>query len=478
MSLPVFIRSYQRPEMLMDLLMELEREKATCVHVFDDHSTKNMSAPGAMVRRIDGWVWHRLRKNHGKKYAWLLWNQMFQEARRMTAAKVADRFVFLDDDMRICRKFFELIDEHWSAIKDPRTASLMLMVDSREAKKCWTNVSPQRMGVVSRTQWVDGAFVLSSLALAELEWRLREVPASRWGRDREISTGVGEQLSRRLYETKFGMYRVQDSLVDHMGHASIMNPKERRRNPLRARRFVDGKLHVHAVDTVQASLATIPQRCGALAKVVKVLLPQVDTLRVYLNGYKGVPDFLNDPKIIVARSRHYGDLGDAGKFFWSDESEGYQLICDDDIWYPRNYANRMVAAIDQFQRKAVFGVHGVTFHNQLTRYYRSRSVCHFNNKVDEHRVVHLVGTGTLAYHASTIKVSKDDFKLPNMADVFFGLLCQQQKVPVYVVKRSKGWLKPYQVKGSTIYSKHNRSDHEQTKLVRSVWPWKLWRHEA
>jgi hypothetical protein len=32
--------------------------------------------------------------------------------------------------------------------------------------------------------------------------------------------------------------------------------------------------------------------------------------------------------------------------------------------------------------------------------------------------VNILGTGTIAFHTDTIKLSIDDFKLPNMADIW------------------------------------------------------------
>lgn len=465
---PVFIRTFERPRLLRALLADLDREGATDVFVLDDASSADMAEPRAYCEERR-WRYRRAQKNHGKKRAWQLWNEMFEEAQRLDAKL----FVFLDDDMRLCHDFFRLLDEHWSSIESDSAATLMLMVDSREQRTCWTGMHPRRQGTVVRTQWVDGAFAIHRRALHAVGWKIKKIPPGRWGSTPNASTGVGRQLSQRLHRANYGMFRVCDSLVDHVGKRSKMNPAERRSHPLRARRFLGRSGRGKNVDRVEASLASIRKRAGSLRKVVDRLAPQVSVLRVYLNGYRSIPSWLRRDNVVVARSQDHGDRGDAGKFFWSDQADGYQLTCDDDMLYPKNYVERMIDVLERFDRQAVVGVHGVRFVKTLTTYYRSRQVVHFTKGTSEHRCVHLVGTGTLAYHPETIRVTPDDFEAPNMADIWFGLLCQQQRVPVYAIKRSGSWLKPLPASGS-IYDRHKRRDTVQTEAVRRCWPWQLY----
>ena len=124
---------------------------------------------------------------------------------------------------------------------------------------------------------------------------------------------------------------------------------------------------------IRASLASIPERERSLRQTVASLLPQIDRLGVYLNGYGSVPDFLHDPRIDVARSQEHGDRGDAGKMFWTDAGDfDYYLACDDDIIYPPDYAERMVAAIEQYGRRALVGCHGALLRHNPEDYYGSR----------------------------------------------------------------------------------------------------------
>lgn len=225
-------------------------------------------------------------------------------------------------------------------------------------------------------------------------------------------------------------------------------------------------------EIVEASLASIPSRVDTLRQVVESLLPQVDLLRVFLNGYDEVPSFLKAPEIVVARSQDHGDGGDAGKFHWCEDARGYQLICDDDLAYPHDYTVRMVEAIERHDRQAVVGLHGVILREPMLSYYKDRHTQHFRSRVVKPGAVHLLGTGCMAYHASAVEVRRADFELPNMADIWMGLLCQKQHVPMVLVVREEEWVTPLETQGGTIYDTHRNSDAPQTEAVMRIWPWR------
>jgi hypothetical protein len=226
-------------------------------------------------------------------------------------------------------------------------------------------------------------------------------------------------------------------------------------------------------DLVYASLASIPSREPGLRKVIGSLRGQVDVLRVYLNGYKHVPDILRHRKVVVARSQDHGDLGDRGKFFWCENAEGYQFVCDDDIIYPADYVSKLKEAIERHSRLVVVGLHGVTLGQQMVSYYKSRFVRHFSGHLGKDTPVHLLGTGCAAYHASTLPdLKRAAFQTPNMADIWLGLHCQERAVPMVAIPRRRGWMKLLETK-SSIYMDARRDDKQQTDHVRSLWPWKL-----
>ncbi len=233
-------------------------------------------------------------------------------------------------------------------------------------------------------------------------------------------------------------------------------------------------------DKVFVGIAAIPTRVNSFKKTIESLIHQVDEIGVYLNGWNKIPDFLKHPKIKIQQSQLTGDIGDAGKFFWIDNYSGYYFTCDDDIVYPQDYIQRTINKIEDYKRKAVIGFHGSVLLPNFQHYYdvKSRNVLSFNfdRKKDEH--VHILGTGTIGFHTSTIQVKLSDFKKPNMADIFFGKLGQEQEVPFIVQKHLKGEMYSIEsgesISDSGIKRKGSRLDtsSDQNKLVKEV-NWKI-----
>jgi hypothetical protein len=264
---------------------------------------------------------------------------------------------------------------------------------------------------------------------------------------------------------------------------SIKPERSVKRNPVQLRRVLEERISVDPPKArcrgpggglIYVSLASIPSRQGILHKVIDSLINQVDIVQVYLNGYPRIPQCLGHDRIAVALSQTHGDRGDAGKVFWCDKIRGYHLLCDDDLEYPGDYASQLINRIERYRRKAIVGVHGVTFpeSGKIVSYYKSRKVSHFARPQRRDNPVHLLGTGCLAYHTDTIKLKPEDFEIPNMADIWMGLACQRQQVPVVCIARVGDWLKSLPT-GPTIHGDFVGNDQVQTKVMQRVWPWKI-----
>jgi hypothetical protein len=60
-----------------------------------------------------------------------------------------------------------------------------------------------------------------------LNYRLDEIPKSRWKNNPNLSSGVGQQITLRLFNLGYGMYHTKTSMVIHGSHESKMNKVER-----------------------------------------------------------------------------------------------------------------------------------------------------------------------------------------------------------------------------------------------------------
>ncbi|MDE0736453.1 MAG: hypothetical protein OSB47_11560 [Pirellulaceae bacterium] len=223
--------------------------------------------------------------------------------------------------------------------------------------------------------------------------------------------------------------------------------------------------------TTALGIASIPERTAGLARVIRRLLPQVDHAYVYLDKYPAVPSFLDDPRITVYESHLHGNHGGPGKFLGALEHEGYYVTVDDDIKYPRNYVEVMREVVAQGDNRVCAGVHGVILDASVTNYYRHRTLFHFRKRLRVQTPVHLMGTGTLCFHAGVVRVSSNWLQHDQrFSDITISLDLEQQKIPRVCVARKAKWLKPLQEKEpqQTLFGQGTRDPAPATQLVNSI----------
>jgi hypothetical protein len=229
-------------------------------------------------------------------------------------------------------------------------------------------------------------------------------------------------------------------------------------------------------DPVTISMTTLPDRVDLLERAIDSLYDQGDQLFVYLDGHESVPSCLQRPKITTCSRDVGGSWGARGKFFWAKEVVGYHLTVDDDIEYPPDYAKRLIEGIERHNRRAIVGVLGHRFNEPIKNYYNSRTTYTLRMPIPKDVRVHSVGSGTMGYHSDTITFYIDqDFPTKNMEDLYVAVIAKRAGVPVYVIAREPGWLRPLPVTGYSIYGEwqKNRDDAVQTEVVKAECPWPL-----
>jgi FkbM family methyltransferase len=233
----------------------------------------------------------------------------------------------------------------------------------------------------------------------------------------------------------------------------------------------------YVLDKITANMATIPERVNVLPDVIKSIIDQVDEINVYLNGFTDLPKCLLHYKIKVFWSqRENGDLGDAGKFYKVGKTKGYFLSIDDDLIYPQNYVQKLISAIEAYDRKAVISFHGrVLKEMEILNYYSRSSLETYKclNYVNGDHPVHIGGTGVMGFHFSTIQLDIKDFEIPNMADVWLAKKSQEQEIPIMVIGHESEWIMHAPIDmNNTIAHKMKNNSETVTNLVNSI-NWKI-----
>ncbi|QSE98406.1 glycosyltransferase family 2 protein [Fulvivirga lutea] len=221
---------------------------------------------------------------------------------------------------------------------------------------------------------------------------------------------------------------------------------------------------------ITGSMVTIPSRESILEQVVNAILPQVDVLQIYLNNFDDVPNYLKLDKVDIFRSQEHGDLADNGKFY-SPPKNGFHLTFDDDILYPSDYVKTLLSKLKDYQYSAAIGSHGIELKEGFKRYYdmSSREVFSFYRETPEDRYVHIIGTGTLGYHTSLLNFDLSEVDKTHMIDIFFGLHCQKNSIPLICIEHPEAWMQEIETPTDTrIFDNFSKNDADQTALVKSI----------
>lgn len=217
---------------------------------------------------------------------------------------------------------------------------------------------------------------------------------------------------------------------------------------------------------VTATMATTPERLPHAIGVAHDLRRQVDRLYIRVNG--AAPVAFKIPEGAEMTFDTTRDLADNAKFVDVPEC-GWHFTVDDDLHYPPDYVSRTIAGAERYNRKAVVSWHGATVRNGAKSYYKDRMKYPCLGTVAEDAACNVPGTGVMAYHTDTIRVSLADFDVPYMADLWMGFACQRHRVPVVVLAHRQGWLRHRDIDHSTtIWARFNKNDSVQTALVNRI----------
>lgn len=381
-------------------------------------------------------IYYKTEKNNGKKNYWKTVNLLYQKAKEIDFKYG----IALPDDVSLIDNFESILDKY----KGSKIIRLFTQ----------TNIIKTNWGYEN---WVDCGFIAKNKFFSDLNFEINPITLIE---DYKLSSGVGKQLTQRLNNFNHKVLNL-GSLVTHLGNEdSKMHPKLRIEQPLIGQEFKE--------ELIICGMATIYNRKNTLKTCIDSILPQVDKLIIYQNGYYEIFNFLKNPKIEVISSLITGvDMGDAGKFYrMNDFDNCYYFSVDDDLVYSDSYFSDTVRRVKEFNDEKVVTYHGRSFNKfPISSYYKSASERHAClHKVDKDVKIQFGGTGVMCFHTSLLKIPFKYFKHPNMADVWVGKYCIENNIDIICLKHDKGYLK-YLEQDTTIFDQESKSDKIQTDLV-------------
>ena len=205
---------------------------------------------------------------------------------------------------------------------------------------------------------------------------------------------------------------------------------------------------------------------------VAAILPQVDQLFVFLDGFDEVPALLHDREnITVLRSQDAGDVHAAGRFLMlrSLKRPSVVLVIDDDIHYPEDYVQRLVDALAAVGGKAVVGVHGTVFKPPYRSYITDLERFHFTDLLAKSRVVDELGSGTCAFLSDVLDFDIQAWPRFDANDLLLAIEAKKRGLPLICVARGRQWLRPQgEEQADSIWVSTKRNPAPKSALMRSL----------
>ena len=237
-ELMIVLTTFGRPLLATRLLATLRAaldearltERAALLVLHDACEEDYTAARHAARRVCPSHLWLDARQRFGKPEFWQV-HQTVLLAARAWRPQLA---LYLQDDVEFAPDLITQARALWSATAhDPLRRALYLFSSSDdEAGGRWVPFERRPAGRVRQTNWFDlQAFMVDRAFFELLDHRMVPIHPNRWRRRPEQSSGVGRQLTCRLFG-RGNVYQAWPPLVMHGAAPSSMNPEARRLRPL------------------------------------------------------------------------------------------------------------------------------------------------------------------------------------------------------------------------------------------------------
>jgi hypothetical protein len=221
-----------------------------------------------------------------------------------------------------------------------------------------------------------------------------------------------------------------------------------------------------------AGIATHPPRSDMVFSAVASLAHQVDILYINLQEYDYIPDWIFKFRNVFPLLDTKGLYQERGKFALTNHVNGYYFSVDDDIIYPGNYVETLIAALKKYKDKCLVCVHGSKLLHPFKDYYTSRQIYHMESHLENDTPVDIPGTGTCAWHTDSIDIPWRQFDCAYMSDVWISGFLHEKNIDAICIAHQQHWLKPLHT-AEDIYNtvRDNKElSKRKTELVKRFFP--------
>lgn len=199
-------------------------------------------------------------------------------------------------------------------------------------------------------------------------------------------------------------------------------------------------------------IATFKGREKSLDTVVKCLSSQVDEIIIYDNEVNP-------------------DLADNGKFYGLtlQEEPCYYFTCDDDLFYPEDYIDSMVKAIDK--HNCIVTHHGRLLMDLDVSYYRGHKSFRCLDFNSHEMRIDVCGTGVTGFRTDYFNpVGLHNSEHKKMSDIVFSLEAVKRNKDIMVLPHNAGWIKHLPINfRESIAATESRNESTQIQLANEIY---------
>lgn len=216
--------TYNRLHFLIEQAREMQNPLVVDQYklIIDDGSDYHVNNLVKLSKGIEPVMLQRF-KHVGKQGFWQLWDFALSACEDSKD----ELFIFLQDDLQEI-DWQRILDTHERLNSKPYVCQLIN--DNRG--QMWTTEKEKPFDdELTQVDWTDCPMFCNRKAFDWIGYNINHVPEIRF-RNPIISSGVGEQLTKRFNFAGIPIYRPIKSFAKHGDHPSVMHPNVRKQQPL------------------------------------------------------------------------------------------------------------------------------------------------------------------------------------------------------------------------------------------------------
>lgn len=266
------------------------------------------------------------------------------------------------------------------------------------------------------------------------------------------------------------------SVVEHIGLNSSLNHNVNPDISIDFREYIElDNLHNNKKQ-ITINLATYPKRKEYLKILIEKLLSIniIDKIRVYLNEYEYVPDFLYNEKIEYVIGLE--NIKDSGKYHWAyTYKDEYYFTIDDDLLIDENFIKDHINTLNKYNNEIFVSLHGKILNTRPSHFRDVKQTYHCLQTVLNDEWVNFPGTGVMVFDNSKYKLYPELFEFHGMTDLWVALFLQRNQIPCIVRNHKENDISLIYTGNETLWNLQNELKAEHNKILHSINNWKLYK---